>query len=110
VPHARCVPLLDLTVPPTVRLQRAAAVIEGQRRGAQGAPVWVCCALGFSRSAAATIAWLGRYGTAGGVAQAEAAVRQARPQIVLRGAWRASLEPLKPLSPLSHASEVPRHD
>jgi protein-tyrosine phosphatase len=115
------VPLLDLTVPPTVRLQRAAAVIEGQRRNAasatrraedathraESATVWVCCALGFSRSAAASIAWLVRYGAAGGVAQAEAAVRRARPQIVLRGAWLASLEPLKPLSKLP---EVPRHD
>ncbi len=88
VPHAHCVPLLDLTVPPTVRLQRAAAVIEGQRRNADGATAWVCCALGFSRSAAAVIAWLGRYGPAGSVAQAEDTVRRARPQIVLRGAWR----------------------
>jgi protein-tyrosine phosphatase len=104
VPHARCVPLLDLTVPPTVRLQRAAAVIEGQRRNADGATVWVCCALGFSRSAAAVIAWLGRYGPAGSVAQAEDTVRHARPQIVLRGAWRVSLEPFKPLP------EVPPHD
>ncbi|RQO53787.1 phosphatase [Variovorax sp. KBW07] len=103
-PLARCVPLLDLTVPPTVRLQRAAAVIEGQRRNADGATVWVCCALGFSRSAAAVVAWLGRYGQAGGIAQAEDTVRRARPQIVLRDAWRMSLEPLQPLP------EVPRHD
>jgi hypothetical protein len=34
-------------------------------------------------------------------------VRRARPQIVLRDAWRTSLEPLKPLS---NFSEVPRHD
>jgi protein-tyrosine phosphatase len=66
--------------------------------------VWVCCALGFSRSAAAVIAWLGRYGPAGSVAQAEDTVRRARPQIVLRGAWRVSLEPFKPLP------EVPPHD
>jgi len=104
VPHARCVPLLDLTVPPTVRLQRAAVVIEGQRRNADGAPVWVCCALGFSRSAAAVIAWLGRYGSAGGLVQAEDAVRRARPQIVLHPAWLRSLAPLNP------AREVPPHD
>jgi len=96
VPGARCVPLLDLVVPPTARLQRAAAVVEGQRRNAAGAPVWVCCALGFSRSAAAAIAWLGRYGSAGGLAQAEDTVRHARPQIVLRRAWMVSLEPLVP--------------
>jgi len=107
VPHARCVPLLDLTVPPTVRLQRAAAVIEGQRRNADGAPVWVCCALGFSRSAAAVIAWLGRYGSTGDLAQAEDAVRRARPQIVLRPAWRVSLAPLKTLEVIPKA---PPHD
>ena len=87
-----------------MRLQRAAAVIEGQRLKAGGAPVWVCCALGFSRSAAATIAWLGRYGSAGGLAQAESAVRLARPQIVLRREWMRSLEPLNTVP------EVPPHD
>jgi hypothetical protein len=50
------------------------------------------------------IAWLGRYGPAGGVAQAEDTVRRARPQIVLQGAWRVSLEPFKSLP------EVPPHD
>ncbi|CAN7604637.1 phosphatase PAP2/dual specificity phosphatase family protein [Variovorax paradoxus] len=105
VPHARCVPMLDLTVPPTVRLQRAAAVIEGQRRNADGAAVWVCCALGFSRSAAVVIAWLGRYGAVGGLARAEDAVRLARPQIVLRPAWRISLAPLDTAVP-----EAPPHD
>jgi hypothetical protein len=104
VPHARCVPLLDLTVPPAVRLQRAAAVIEGQRRNADGAPVWVCCALGFSRSAAAVIAWLGGYGSVGGMTQAEDAVRRARPQIVLRPAWLSSLALLDPLP------KVPPHE
>ncbi|QOF77902.1 phosphatase PAP2/dual specificity phosphatase family protein [Variovorax sp. 38R] len=91
--HARCVPLLDLVVPPPVRLRRAAAIIEGQRRAAavDGSAVWVCCALGFSRSAAAVIAWLGRDH---GLASAEDTVRRARPQIVLRAAWRAALDPL----------------
>jgi hypothetical protein len=50
VPHARCVPLLDLTVPPTVRLQRAAAVIEGQRRNAE-APTCGSAARSASRAA-----------------------------------------------------------
>jgi protein-tyrosine phosphatase len=86
------VPLLDLTVPPPVRLQRAAAVIEGQRRAAGGAAVWVCCALGFSRSAAATIAWLRLHGRSGSVGDAEAQVRQARPQIVLRAAWQHAID------------------
>jgi protein-tyrosine phosphatase len=86
-------------------MRAAAAVIEGQRRNADGAAVWVCCALGFSRSAAAVIAWLGRYGAVGGLAQAEDAVRLARPQIVLRPAWRISLAPLG-----TAASGAPTHD
>ena len=89
---ARCVPVLDLTVPPTAPLQRAALVIEGRHRHG---PVWVCCALGFSRSAAAAIAWLRVNGHAADLAQAEAMVRAARPQIVLRPAWKLSLASLK---------------
>ena len=92
VAGARCVPLLDLVVPPPVRLQRAVAVIEGARRSGQ--PVWVCCALGFSRSAASTIAWLAQSGGLATIEEAEAAVRRARPQIVLRAAWRDALAPL----------------
>jgi protein-tyrosine phosphatase len=92
VPGARCVPMLDLTVPTALRLRRAVAVIEGQRRSGQA--VWVCCALGFSRSAASVIAWLGLHGAAGTMAGAHEAVRRARPQIVLRAAWLATLDQL----------------
>jgi protein-tyrosine phosphatase len=92
VPGARCVPMLDLTVPTALRLQRAVAVIEGQRRSGQA--VWVCCALGFSRSAASVIGWLGLHGAAGTMAGAHEAVRRARPQIVLRPAWLAALDRL----------------
>lgn len=90
VDGARCVPMLDLVVPPPRRLQRAAHVIDAQRRA--GHPVWVCCALGFSRSAAASIAWLRLHGTSASVGDAEAQVRRARPQIVLRAAWRQALD------------------
>lgn len=92
VPGARCVPMLDLTVPTAPRLQRAVAVVEGQRRSGQA--VWVCCALGFSRSAASVIGWLGLHGAAGTMAGAHEAVRRARPQIVLRPAWLAALDRL----------------
>ena len=92
VPGARCVPMLDLTVPTALRLQRAVAVIEGQRRGGQA--VWVCCALGFSRSAASVVGWLGLHGAAGTMALAHEAVRRARPQIVLRPGWLAALDQL----------------
>jgi protein-tyrosine phosphatase len=93
VDGARCVPMLDLVVPPAARLRRAAAVIEAQQQGGTQT-VWVCCALGFSRSAAAVIGWLALYGTPRAVAPAEALVRLARPQIVLRDAWQAALQRL----------------
>jgi protein-tyrosine phosphatase len=67
-------------------------VIEGLR--GTGQPVWVCCALGFSRSAASVVAWLGLHGAAGTLATAHAAVRRARPQIVLRAGWLALLDQL----------------
>ena len=90
VDGARCVPMLDLVVPPPHRLRRAAQIIDAQRRA--GHPVWVCCALGFSRSAAATIAWLRLHGSAASVVDAEVQVRRARPQIVLRAAWQQALD------------------
>ena len=92
VPHARCVPMLDLVAPSALRLRRAVAVIEGQRRA--GRAVWVCCALGFSRSAASVVGWLGLHGAEGSLAGAHEAVRRARPQIVLRAGWIAALEQL----------------
>lgn len=91
---AQCLPLLALVVPAPRRLQRAASVIEGQRRS--GGTVWVCCALGFSRSAATVIAWLRLHGGARNLAQAEALVRQARPQIVLGSAWKLALGQASP--------------
>src|SRR5260370_16018822 len=45
----RCVPVLDLTVPNSASLKEAASAIEEAR---QRGPVLVCCALGYSRSAA----------------------------------------------------------
>ena len=90
VEGARCVPLLDLAVPAPLDLQRAAGAIEGQRRA--GKAVWVCCALGFSRSAAVAITWLRLHGAAGSLVQAEGLVRQARPQIVLGAAWQQALD------------------
>lgn len=97
VPHAaaaggaRCVPMLDLVVPPPRRLRRAVAAIEAQRRA--GEAVWVCCALGVSRSAATVVGWLRLHGLPGATgAAAEARVRSARPQTVLRAAWRTAID------------------
>ncbi len=96
LPNARCVPMLDLVVPSKVSLRRTVAVIQGLR--AADRAVWVCCALGFSRSAAGVIGWLVHQdltidiGAADPLAHAEAMVRRARPQIVLRKPWRIALQ------------------
>jgi len=91
--RARCLPLLDLVVPPAHRLQRAGLLVEAQRRAAApGEAVWVCCALGFSRSAATLAAWLALQGR--DTPQALALLRQARPQIVLGAGWLQALAAL----------------
>jgi protein-tyrosine phosphatase len=74
------VPQLDLTMPSAGQLERAVQAIDSAM--ADG-PVLVCCALGFSRSAAAIAAWLVATGRAIGVADAVAQVRRARPAAVL---------------------------
>ncbi|MDO5625741.1 MAG: phosphatase PAP2/dual specificity phosphatase family protein [Pseudomonadota bacterium] len=90
LPGARCLPLLDLVPATPAQLRRAAMVIEASRAGGQ--TVWVCCALGFSRSAAACMAWL----HAQGHADAESLMRAARPQMVLNDDWRAALAAAHP--------------
>jgi len=90
--RSRCLPLLDLVVPAAAQLQRAVLLVEAQRRAGGGRDaVWVCCALGFSRSAAAVVGWLHRHGGAADAAAAEALVRGARPQVVLKPSWRTLL-------------------
>ena len=79
----RSVPILDLTAPSAASLQEAVTAIEEARpRG----PVLVCCALGYSRSAAAVVAWLLATQRAETVEDAVALVRKARPAIVLKEA------------------------
>jgi len=79
-PSYRTVPMLDLVAPTVDDLERAARAIEIARK--EG-PVLVGCALGFSRSAAAIVAWLLRAGIAGTLEEAVDRVRQARPAVVL---------------------------
>jgi len=76
----RSFPVLDLTVPDAATLHDAAMAIEGAR---PLGPVLVCCALGYSRSAAAVVAWLLMTHRAESVDAAIAIVRKARPSIVL---------------------------
>ncbi|MES2115815.1 MAG: phosphatase PAP2/dual specificity phosphatase family protein [Pseudomonadota bacterium] len=84
---------LDMVPPSTAQLAEAAQLVESLR--AHG-PVLVCCALGYSRSACAVLAWLIVSGRARDVAAAEALLRRTRPQIVLSPAHRAALAELVP--------------
>jgi len=79
----RAVPMLDLVVPDQDQLTRVAAAIEAARAAG---PVLVCCALGYSRSAAAIAAWLMQSGRAGNHEEAIAIIRRARPHVVLASA------------------------
>ena len=88
------VALLDLVPPTAEQLGRAVAAIE-QALG-RGATL-VCCALGFSRSAAAATAWLVATGRAASIDAALAHVRSVRPGIVLGPAY------VKALAEFAHA-------
>jgi protein-tyrosine phosphatase len=80
---------LDLAVPTPEQLARSVQAIDHARvRG----PVLVCCALGFSRSAAAAAAWLLASGHARDVPQAIGLVRGARRGVVLGPAYVQALE------------------
>jgi membrane-associated phospholipid phosphatase len=84
----RARPMLDLVTPTAAQLREAAAAIESAR--ASG-PVLVCCALGYSRSAASVATWLLATRRAASVDDAIALVRRARPRIVLSEAARAAI-------------------
>lgn len=77
----RSISVLDLTIPDEAVLRQAATTIEEAR---QHGPVLVCCALGFSRSAAAVAAWLLTTRRAKSVDEAMDIIRKARPAIVLK--------------------------
>jgi membrane-associated phospholipid phosphatase len=82
------VPMLDLATPSADALRQAAAAIEQARRGGT---VLVCCALGYSRSAAATATWLLATGRAADVEEAVALIRAVRPHLVLDPPSRAAI-------------------
>ncbi|MFT3735222.1 MAG: phosphatase PAP2/dual specificity phosphatase family protein [Rhodocyclaceae bacterium] len=84
-------PQLDLLPPDAAVLARTAQAIDTAR---QLGPVWVCCALGMSRSAAAVVAWLIRH-RQHTLAQALERVRAARPQVVLSAPVLAALASLE---------------
>ena len=74
------IPILDLTTVSTEQCILAANTIENESR--QGS-VLVCCALGYSRSAAAIAAWLIVSGRCQSAEQAVKAIRIHHPDIVL---------------------------
>src|SRR5262249_47227459 len=79
-PQWRAFPMLDLVRPdPKILMEAAAAIEDARLRGT----VLVCCALGYSRSAAAVATWLVRYGTSASVVEAIEHVRRRRRRIVL---------------------------
>jgi protein-tyrosine phosphatase len=83
-----CVPMLDLVVPQPAQLRHAAASIE---RGRHAGPVLVCCALGYSRSAATVATWLLTRNVAETMSDAIESVRRAQPRIVVDPALRAAV-------------------
>ena len=83
------VPALDLVPLTPAQLEHAAQSIA---RAVINGPVLVCCALGYSRSAAAIAAWLITIGRAADATEAVAEIRLARPQIVLGDAQCAALD------------------
>jgi membrane-associated phospholipid phosphatase len=85
---SHAIPLLDLVTPTPEQLREAARRIEIAR--AKGTTL-VCCALGYSRSAAAVASWLLATGRAATPDGAIAQVRAVRPRIVLGLATRQAI-------------------
>ncbi|MGH6940147.1 hypothetical protein, partial [Hypericibacter sp.] len=85
--QCRALPMLDLVTPEPERLREAAGLIEQAR--SQG-PVLVCCALGFSRSAAAIATWIAIHHRVDGENAIEE-IRRAWPHVRLKMAARAAI-------------------
>lgn len=85
----RGVPMLDLVVPAADDLEAAVEAIDVFQ---SERPTLVCCALGYSRSAMATAAWLVASRNAPSVDSAIALLRARRRRVVLSTAHRARLE------------------
>jgi Dual specificity phosphatase, catalytic domain len=89
-------PSLDLITLTTAQLDALAQTIT---RARVHGTVFVCCALGYSRSAAAVAAWLITSGRAADAREAIQWIRAERPQIVLSDAQCSALDALpRPLA------------
>ena len=84
----RCVPMLDLLIPSAAQLDAAVSAIN-ELSGSR--PTLVCCALGYSRSATAAVAWLVASGESKSVELAVARLQRLRPRTRLSEAHRARL-------------------
>jgi len=82
------VAMLDLS-PPTEEQLEAAVLAIMRLSGSR--PTLVCCALGYSRSAIASAAWLIAAGHAANPEDAIELVRRARPQVVIRPKFKLRL-------------------
>ncbi|HZA95792.1 MAG TPA: phosphatase PAP2/dual specificity phosphatase family protein [Burkholderiaceae bacterium] len=98
---SRAEPALDLLVPAPRLLRRAARTIERFER--DHSTVLVCCALGYSRSAAAVATWLLVSGHARTVDDAVALIRKARPDVVLRESHLQAIAAAARVTPASPA-------
>jgi protein-tyrosine phosphatase len=85
---ARSVPMLDLVVPTVEQLDAAVAAI---RDLAGARPTLVCCAMGYSRSAASVAAWLVASGIVPSADAAIAMIQARRPAVVLTARHREQL-------------------
>ncbi|MFT3807677.1 phosphatase PAP2/dual specificity phosphatase family protein [Arenimonas sp.] len=84
----RAIPCLDLIPPSPAQLREACAAIEAARSTGD---VRVACALGFSRSASAVLAWWLRTGRESDLAQAEQRLRALQPRLVLTPTHREAI-------------------
>ena len=83
-----CFPMLDLVPPEPAQLRDAAACIE---RARAAGTVLVCCALGYSRSAAAVATWLVTSHRAENMSEAIEQVHRARPRVVIDAPLRTAI-------------------
>ena len=83
-------PTLDLVVFDSIQFKEAAAKLDilwANKSSNPNTLVMVCCALGFSRSAALVAFWLVSRKHVASLDEAIAQVRKARPQVVINEAW-----------------------
>ena len=85
---SRGVPMLDLIAPTADQLEAAVREIDCVNTAR---PTLVCCALGYSRSAAVMAAWLVANRSAASIDAAIAMIQSHRPRIVLTAAHRERL-------------------